>query len=84
MTSFVDALDFQGLFMFLGVSPFTIAPFPRPFGLAGATISCAQYETNRLIPQKLNNTVSICFILYHSSPLAVSKSADSVSVYEWT
>ncbi|MBQ2241250.1 MAG: hypothetical protein II319_03810, partial [Clostridia bacterium] len=74
------------LFVFLGVKNKTLSPLhlPRPFGLAGVTISCAQYETNRLIPQKLNNTVIICFILYHSSPSAVSKSADSVSVYEWT
>ena len=36
------ALDFGGLFVFLGVKntpPFTIAPFPRPFGLEPATFS---------------------------------------------
>ena len=34
------ALDFGGLFVFLGVKPpffFTIAPFPRPFGLEPET-----------------------------------------------
>jgi hypothetical protein len=37
--SYVEVLDFGGLFVFLGVTPpfFTIAPFSRPFGLEPAT-----------------------------------------------
>jgi hypothetical protein len=40
MASCVDALDFGGLFVFLGkkLRPFTIAPFPRPLGLEPETL----------------------------------------------